>query len=122
MLRKQTGDSLENISDLLGHSNIAVTQIYLHRLEARPDAAWQKVEALLGLPASRLNLSSPAGQALTRGISPGGISPGGIAAGGNAAGKKAAGGYAAGDTNSGRPLPARQRRRLRPPVPLITII
>jgi site-specific recombinase XerD len=49
MLRKQAGDDLESISSFLGHSTLAVTQIYLHSLQGRSDATWLKVEALLGL-------------------------------------------------------------------------
>lgn len=54
MLRKQAGDDLETISSFLGHSSLAVTQIYLHQIEGRSDVGWQKVAALLGLPDSNV--------------------------------------------------------------------
>ena len=50
MLRKEAGEGLEDISAFLGHSSLAITQIYLHRLEGQPDHAWQRVADLLGLP------------------------------------------------------------------------
>jgi len=49
MLRKEAGESVEAISAFLGHSNLAITQVYLHKVEGHADAAWQKVHALLGL-------------------------------------------------------------------------
>jgi site-specific recombinase XerD len=49
MLRKQAGDDIESISNFLGHSSLAVTQIYLHQIEGRRDSSWVKVQALLGL-------------------------------------------------------------------------
>jgi site-specific recombinase XerD len=49
MLRKQAGDDLESISSFLCHSSLAVTQVYLHTLEGRPDATWLKVANLLGI-------------------------------------------------------------------------
>lgn len=53
MLRKEAGDDLESISAFLGHSTLAITQIYLHTVEGHSDTTWQKVEQLLGLtPAS----------------------------------------------------------------------
>ena len=49
MLRKQAGDDLEGISAFLGHSSLAVTQVYLHKLEGQEDHTWAKVGSLLGL-------------------------------------------------------------------------
>lgn len=49
MLRKKAGADLEEIMQFLGHSSLAVTQVYLHSLEGRSDQSWQKVAALLGL-------------------------------------------------------------------------
>jgi len=49
MLRKQAGDDLDQISAFLGHSSLATTQVYLHRLEGQTDSSWVKVAALLGL-------------------------------------------------------------------------
>jgi integrase/recombinase XerD len=53
MLRKHAGEDIGQISLFLGHSSLSVTQIYLHKVEGRPDTAWLKVEALLGLPSSQ---------------------------------------------------------------------
>lgn len=52
MLRKQAGDDLQSISAFLGHSTLAITQIYLHTVEGHADSSWLKVADLLGLPAS----------------------------------------------------------------------
>ncbi len=49
LLRKEAGDDLHTISSFLGHSNLSITQIYLHKIENRQDASWLKVETLLGL-------------------------------------------------------------------------
>lgn len=49
MLRKKAGDDVEKICAFLGHSSIAVTQVYLHELEGQIDTSWSTVEALLGL-------------------------------------------------------------------------
>ena len=49
MLRKQAGEDVEAISRFLNHSNLSITQIYLHQVEGATDTGWQKVEALLGL-------------------------------------------------------------------------
>jgi integrase len=52
MLRKSSGDSIEEIMNWLGHSNLAVTQIYLHAMEGKTDGSWMKVSQLLGLEIS----------------------------------------------------------------------
>lgn len=49
MLRKEAGDNVEEIQRFLEHSSLAITQIYLHRVEGKTDTSWAKVEALLGL-------------------------------------------------------------------------
>ncbi len=49
LLRKEAGDDLHAISSFLGHSNLSITQIYLHKIENHQDASWLKVESLLGL-------------------------------------------------------------------------
>lgn len=48
MLRRWAGESIEDISALLGHSTIATTQIYLDKVEGKPDTGWSKVSTLLG--------------------------------------------------------------------------
>ncbi len=54
-LRRQVGDSPEDIQRMLGHANLAVTQIYLHGLEGRKDVSWEKVGSLLGLAKTNVN-------------------------------------------------------------------
>jgi len=49
MLRHEAGDNVEDICAFLAHSSLAITQIYLHRVEGKKDTSWSKVEALLGL-------------------------------------------------------------------------
>lgn len=49
MLRKEAGDDPEKISGFLAHSNLSITQIYLHTVEGHQDDSWRKVEDLLGL-------------------------------------------------------------------------
>ncbi len=49
MLRKEAGDDIEKICAFLGHSNIAVTQVYVKAIEGKKDTSWSTVEALLGL-------------------------------------------------------------------------
>jgi site-specific recombinase XerD len=49
MLRRSAGDDVLRISEFLGHSNLAITQVYLHRIEGRQDTSWQTVGELLGI-------------------------------------------------------------------------
>lgn len=49
MLRHEAGDDVEKICSFLAHSSLAITQIYLHRVEGQKDESWAKVETLLGL-------------------------------------------------------------------------
>lgn len=46
-LRRAAGESVEDVSSFLDHSNLAVTSIYLRRLEGDDDSGWQAVAALL---------------------------------------------------------------------------
>ncbi len=48
-LRVEAGDSIQDVSELLAHSSLSVTTIYLQRTEGRKDKSWAKVEALIGL-------------------------------------------------------------------------
>jgi integrase len=49
MLRREAGDDVLDICEFLGHTSLATTQIYLHRLGGRKDKTWDKVGGLLGL-------------------------------------------------------------------------
>jgi integrase/recombinase XerC len=48
-LRREAGDSLEAISSFLDHSSLAVTSVYLRRLEVTEDTTWSKVAAAIGI-------------------------------------------------------------------------
>lgn len=48
-LRRLAGDPVDVVSAFLGHSGIAITQVYLHALDGKTDESWCKVETLLGL-------------------------------------------------------------------------
>ena len=49
MLRKAAGDDIESICAMLGHESVAVTQLYLHKLEGHADTSWQAAAALMGM-------------------------------------------------------------------------
>ncbi|MCH7576545.1 MAG: tyrosine-type recombinase/integrase [Chloroflexi bacterium] len=46
-LRRDVGESVEDVSRFLDHANLAVTTTYLRRLEGEQDTGWRKVAALL---------------------------------------------------------------------------
>ena len=48
-LRRDAGDSVEEVSRFLDHSSLAVTTTYLRRLEGQEDRSWEKVAAAIGL-------------------------------------------------------------------------
>ena len=48
-LRRDTGATIEEVSQFLDHSNLGVTSVYLRRLETPHDAGWADVAALLGV-------------------------------------------------------------------------
>jgi integrase len=48
-LRRDAGVSIESVSSFLDHSSLAVTSIYLRRLEGETDAAWWDVAAAIGV-------------------------------------------------------------------------
>ena len=47
-LRRDVGETVEEVSRFLDHANLAVTTTYLRRLEGEEDGGWRKVAALLG--------------------------------------------------------------------------
>jgi integrase len=48
-LRRDVGESVEEVSRFLDHANLAVTTTYLRRMEGEEDSGWRKVAALLGV-------------------------------------------------------------------------
>jgi integrase len=48
-LRRDAGESIEDVSRFLDHSSLAVTTIYLRRLEGQEDKGWGKVAEAIGL-------------------------------------------------------------------------
>jgi integrase len=48
-LRRDAGESVEDVSRFLDHSSLAVTTVYLRRLEGREDKSWPKVAAAIGV-------------------------------------------------------------------------
>jgi site-specific recombinase XerD len=49
-LRRDAGESVEQVSRFLDHSSLAVTSIYLRRLEGDRDSTWHQVAEALGIP------------------------------------------------------------------------
>ena len=48
-LRRDAGESIEDVSRFLDHSSLAVTTTYLRRLEGQEDRGWGKVAEAIGL-------------------------------------------------------------------------
>ena len=48
-LRRDAGESIEEVSRFLDHSSLAVTTTYLRRLEGQSDGSWVKVAEAIGL-------------------------------------------------------------------------
>ena len=48
-LRREAGESVEQVSRFLDHSSLAVTSVYLRQLEGDRDTTWQQVAATLGV-------------------------------------------------------------------------
>jgi site-specific recombinase XerD len=48
-LRRDAGESIEDVSRFLDHSSLAVTTVYLRRLEGEEDRNWPKVAQALGV-------------------------------------------------------------------------
>ena len=48
-LRRDAGESIEAVSSFLDHSSLAVTTVYLRRLEGDSDAGWPDVAGAIGL-------------------------------------------------------------------------
>ena len=48
-LRRDAGESVEEVSQFLDHSSLQVTSVYLRRLEGQEDRGWDKVAEALGV-------------------------------------------------------------------------
>ncbi len=48
-LRRDAGESIEDVSRFLDHSSLAVTTTYLRRLEGQEDKSWAKVAEAIGM-------------------------------------------------------------------------
>src|SRR5438552_1364778 len=48
-LRRDAGESIEDVSRFLDHSSLAVTTTYLRRLEGLEDRSWSRVAAAIGV-------------------------------------------------------------------------
>jgi site-specific recombinase XerD len=48
-LRRDAGETVEEVSRFLDHSSLAVTTVYLRRLEGQEDRSWHKVAEALGV-------------------------------------------------------------------------
>lgn len=48
-LRREAGESVEAVSAFLDHSSLAVTTVYLRRLEGEADRTWAEVAAAIGV-------------------------------------------------------------------------
>jgi len=51
-LRRDAGETVEEVSSFLDHSSLAVTSTYLRRLEGQEDRSWEKVAAAVGILAT----------------------------------------------------------------------
>jgi hypothetical protein len=49
-LRRDVGESVEDVSRFLDHSSLAVTTVHLRPLEGQEDRGWGKVAEALGVP------------------------------------------------------------------------
>jgi integrase len=48
-LRRDVGENVEEVSRFLDHSSLAVTTVYLRRLEGQADTGWAKVATAIGI-------------------------------------------------------------------------
>jgi site-specific recombinase XerD len=48
-LRRDAGETVEQVSNFLDHSSLAVTTVYLRRLQGEEDRSWDRVAAAIGL-------------------------------------------------------------------------
>jgi integrase len=48
-LRRDAGQTIEEVSSFLDHSNLATTTTYLRRLEGQEDRTWREVAEAIGV-------------------------------------------------------------------------
>jgi integrase len=48
-LQRDAGESIESVSQFLDHSSLAVTSVYLRRLEGQEDLTWREVAEAIGV-------------------------------------------------------------------------
>ena len=48
-LRREAGESIEQVSRFLDHSSLAVTTVYLRQLEGDRDTTWEHVATAIGV-------------------------------------------------------------------------
>jgi integrase len=48
-LRRDAGETVEDVSRFLDHSSLAVTTVYLRRLEGEQDKSWERVAEAIGV-------------------------------------------------------------------------
>jgi site-specific recombinase XerD len=48
-LRRDAGETVEDVSQFLDHSSLAVTSVYLQRLESQEDRSWRTVAVAIGV-------------------------------------------------------------------------
>jgi integrase len=48
-LRRDAGETVEDVSRFLDHSSLPVTTVYLRRLEGEQDRSWDKVAQAIGV-------------------------------------------------------------------------
>jgi hypothetical protein len=48
-LRRDAGQSIEDVSAFLDHNSLAVATVYLRRLESQAYTIWEQVAAAIGL-------------------------------------------------------------------------
>jgi integrase len=58
-LRRDAGETVEEVSQFLDHSSLAVTTTYLRRLEGQEDKTWEKVAIFIGALAPLVSQDDP---------------------------------------------------------------
>jgi integrase len=58
-LRRDAGESVEDVSRFLDHSSLEVTTTYLRRLEGQGDLGWGRVAEAIGVQAATARRASP---------------------------------------------------------------